>query len=51
MMSFETYTRIYDGGDVGETLRPHGVGKEFSFDLTAAKGKRYRLFTTGETEQ
>lgn len=50
-MSFETYTKIYDGGEEGITLRPMGKGAEFSFSLTPKTETRYRLFTTGETEQ
>ena len=32
-MSFERYTQIYDGGEQGTTVRPHGKAAEFSFSL------------------
>ena len=50
-MSFEHYQQIFDGEPCGITLRAHGKSAELSFDLTAQEGKRYRLFTVGETEQ
>ena len=50
-MNFERYTRIYDGGAQGRTIRPHGKAAEFSFSLDKKENVRYRLFTTGETEQ
>ena len=50
-MSFENYMQIYDGGKQGVTVRPHGAGASFSFSLDKKEGKRYRLFTVGETEQ
>ena len=50
-MSFERYTQIYDGGEQGRTIRPHGNSAEFSFSLDKKENARYRLFTVGETEQ
>lgn len=50
-MSFESYMQIYDGGEQGVTVRPHGEGVAFSFSLDKKEDKRYRLFTVGETAQ
>ena len=50
-MSFETYTQIYDGEPNGTTVRPQGNAFKICFDLTPEAGKKYRLFTVGETEQ
>ena len=50
-MSFEKYTQLYNGGERGITLRPHGKKAEFSFTLSPDYNKSYRLFTVGETEQ
>ncbi|MBR5314681.1 MAG: hypothetical protein IKU45_04655 [Clostridia bacterium] len=49
-MSFEKYTKIYDGKDVGTTIRPKGTAATFSFELTPKSNTRYRLFTTGEAD-
>ena len=49
-MSFEKYTRFYDGGNEGLTIRPRGTC-ELKFDLDVCIDRDYRLFTTGETEQ
>ena len=50
-MSFEQYTPIYDGKQIGSTVRPHGKAFEVCFDLCPEADKKYRLFTVGETEQ
>lgn len=50
-MNFERYTQIYDGGEIGTTLRPHGKKADISFSIDPKKNTRYRLFTVGETEQ
>ena len=50
-MSFERYMQIYDGGEKGTTIRPHGRIGIFRFDLEKKEDTRYRLFTVGETEQ
>ncbi|MBQ9761267.1 MAG: hypothetical protein IJW16_07960 [Clostridia bacterium] len=50
-MSFETYKQFYDGGDRGTTIRVGGARASFSFFAEPKKGKKYRLFTTGESEQ
>jgi len=47
-MSFERYTKIFDGYETGRTLRAHGKGAEFSFSAQQDE-KRRRLFVTGET--
>ncbi len=48
-MSFERFTKIYDGGEMGTTIRPKGAAAGFSFDLDTKQDTRYRLFTIGET--
>ena len=48
MKKFEKYTRFYYDKK-GVTLRPNGEKKTFSFSLSPERGKRYRLFATGET--
>ena len=50
-MSFERYMQIYNGGEQGTTIRPQKDGATFSFLLDKKENMRYRLFTTGETEQ
>ena len=50
-MSFERYMQIYNDGAKGVTLRPGGKSADFSFTLDKNENVRYRLFTTGETEQ
>ena len=50
-MSFEQYTPIYDGKQIGSTVRPRGNAFELCFDLCPEADKKYRLFTVGETEQ
>ncbi|MBQ8345568.1 MAG: hypothetical protein IJY42_04815, partial [Clostridia bacterium] len=50
-MSFERYTRIYDGEPNGMTMRPKGKGIDLSFAVEPKENVRYRLFTVGETEQ
>lgn len=49
-MSFENYTLLHIN-DEGTTIRPLKSGANFSFSLKPKKDTRYRLFTTGETEQ
>lgn len=49
-MSFETYKQFYDGGDSGTTVRVGGSRASFSFSADVKKDKKYRLFTTGESE-
>lgn len=49
-MSFEKYTKLYDGGDTGMLLRVGGDAREISFPFTAEAEKTYKLFTVGETE-
>lgn len=50
-MSFESYQQFYNGGDCGTTIRVGGSCASFSFLLDPKKDKKYRLFTTGESEQ
>ena len=51
-MSFESYNQFYSGGDCGTTIRVGGKRASFSFFLqNKKKDRKYRLFTTGETEQ
>lgn len=49
-MSFEKYTRVFDGEPSGLTIRPKGKC-EIRFSLDKDSSKDYRLFTVGETEQ
>jgi len=48
-MNFEKYTQHYKS-DEGMTLRVGKGAKEINFPLTVNDGKKYRLFTVGETE-
>ena len=48
-MAFEQYTRIFDGGADGETLRPRGEAFSLTFPYAPKADTRYRLFTVGET--
>lgn len=50
-MSFERYTKFYDGGNRGTTIRPHKSAAEFSFNAELSDDTAYKLFTVGETEQ
>ena len=50
-MNFESYSRFYDGGERGTTIRVGGKGASFSFSADPKKDTKYRLFTTGESEQ
>jgi len=49
-MSFEDYTSFYID-DIGTTIRPLKDGADFNFMLKKQENSKYRLFTTGETEQ
>ena len=50
-MSFEVYQQFYNGGNCGTTIRVGGSCASFSFYADPKKDKKYRLFTTGESEQ
>lgn len=49
-MSFEKYTRFFDGESESVTVRPQGSAT-FNFSLSKKQNTVYRLFTVGETEQ
>lgn len=50
-MSFEKYTEIMNASHGSAVLRSGKEGKDISFTLDPEEGKRYRLFTTGNTCQ
>lgn len=50
-MNFESYKQFYDGGESGTTIRVGGTAASFSFSAEPKKDTKYRLFTTGESEQ
>ncbi len=49
-MSFEKYTRFFDGEPNGITVRPQNSAS-FNFSAKKKQDTVYRLFTVGETEQ
>lgn len=49
-MSFEKYTKFFDGEPDGKTVRIKGIA-EFSFSAVPQENTAYRLFTVGESEQ
>ena len=50
-MNFERYQCLWSDTDEGKTLHVGRGPEEFSFDYAPKDGRRYRLFSVGETSQ
>lgn len=50
-MSFERFYPIWNDDKLGKVLRPQKEGATFAFSFSKKEGKRYRLFTAGQTNQ